>query len=375
MGDARQEQFRQSHMDRALSLARRGAGRTAPNPMVGCVIVSPEGEIIGEGWHQKAGGDHAEIAALKAAGPRAKGASVFVTLEPCNHQGRTGPCAKALIDAGVKEVFYAMDDPNALAAGGGEALRAAGVNVMSGLRQAQARELNRAWLFSFRERRPYIIGKSAMSLDGRIATQQGESQWITSDESRREAHLLRASADAILVGAQTVIDDDPALSARLEHETRYPLRIVLDSTARTAPGAKIYERNGPRTPSAILATTKRATPAKLAAFAEMGVETLELPADAQGRPDLSAVLTALYERQIVTLLIEGGGDIMGAFFDADLLDEIEIFVAPKLIGGGKPAFAGGGIERLSETERFEITSRPQAGPDLRFHCRRRRESA
>ncbi len=349
-------------MGRACDLARRATGRVAPNPMVGCVIMRPPGEIVGEGWHDGPGRDHAEVMALKEAGDAARGATAFVTLEPCNHTGRTGPCADALIEAGIGEVVFAVADPNPIAAGGAERLRAAGVPVRAGLCEDEARDLNRAWLHAQKYKRPYVVGKTAMSLDGRIATAAGESQWITAPESRKAGHLLRRNADAIIVGANTVITDDPALTARIDGETSYPARVVLDSTARTPPGAKAYERNGAGN-QALLATTPAAPARRLAAFREMGVEPLVLPADHDGRPDLNALLSALFERDIHSAMIEGGGELLGAFFDAGLIDELHLFIAPIVIGGGKPAFGGDGVRALADASRFHFRRAEIDGPD------------
>lgn len=372
MGDAQKiDALHRRHMDRAIELALRGAGRVSPNPMVGCVIVRDGDAIVGEGWHAGPGTPHAEVSALDEAGDKARGAIAFVTLEPCNHHGDTGPCAEALVEAGVSEVIYAMDDPNPLAAGGAERLRAAGVNVRGGVGEDSARHLNRAWLHFIANKRSYVVGKTAMTLDGRIATASGESQWITSDESRKAGHQLRAAADAIIAGAGTIIADDPALTARTERGTEYPLRIVLDTKARTAPGAKVYERSGK---GALLAATDAAPAARLSAFKEMGVEVLVLPADDAGRPDTHALLAALHERNIVSVLVEGGGEVLGAFFDADLLNEIEMFVAPKLFGGGKPAFGGDGIAHLTDADRFSFQQIKSAGPDFRFRGVRRKEA-
>ena len=373
MGDAQEiENIHRRHMDRALTLALRGAGLVAPNPLVGCLIVREGASIVGHGWHEGPGTPHAEVGALKEAGEKARGATAYVTLEPCNHHGRTGPCTEALIEAGVAEVVYAMGDPNPLAAGGAERLRSAGVKVRVGVGEDLARHINRAWLNFIEHERPFVVGKTAMTLDGRIATAGGESQWITGEESREAGHRLRHEAGAIIVGAGTVIADDPALTARTEHGTGYPLRVVLDSTGRTSPGAKVYERSGK---GALLAATGAAPAARLSAFEEMGVEILVLPADERGRPDLHSLMSALYERDIVSVLVEGGGEVLGGFFDADLLDEMEMFVAPKLFGGGRPAFGGDGVDRLAEADRFDFQQIGSGGPDFRFKGVRRKEGA
>ena len=347
-------------MARALELAGQGVGLTAPNPMVGCVIVR-DGQIVGEGWHRGAGLAHAEAEALREAGDRASGARAYVTLEPCRHHGRTPPCTDALVKAGVSEVVYAIADPHHLAAGGATLLQTSGVKVRAGVLETEARELNRAWLHSLKARRPFVVAKAAMSLDGRIAARSGESKWITGALARERAHELRRMADAIVVGAGTVIADDPALTARLDGEAHHPLRVVLDSTGRTPPGAKAYERSGR---GAVLATTAAAPARRLDAFREHGVETLFCAPDAAGRPRLDDLLDRLYGRGVVTVAVEGGGETLGAFLDHDLVDEVWLFLAPLLIGGGPPAFAGVGPERLSDIRRFDFGPPESLGPDL-----------
>lgn len=358
MGDARDDiRF----MELALRLAgRRDAGRVSPNPRVGCVLVK-DGAIIGEGWHEGAGEPHAEIAALKNAAGAARGATAYVTLEPCNHTGRTGPCVEALIDAGVAEVVYAVADPNPLAAGGAERLRAAGVKARRGVCEDDARSLIRHWLHRAETKQPYVVAKFAASLDGKIAAESGDSKWITGAEARAEAHAIRREVDAILVGANTVIADDPSLTARSgEHVVYEPLRIVLDSTARTSPGAKVFDRSGR---GALLATTDAAPAARLAAFREHGVEILRLPAIA-GRPDVTALLDHLGAREINSVLVEGGGETLGAFFDAGAVNEVAGFIAPIIIGGGKPSISGVGIDKIADALRLHRASFHTVGGDI-----------
>lgn len=347
-------------MSRALELARLGMGATAPNPMVGCVIVK-NGQIVGEGWHKGAGRPHAEPEALSEAGDRARGARAYVTLEPCNHHGRTFPCTEALLKAGVSEVVYAIADPHALAAGGATRLQTGGMKVRAGVLQEEARELNRAWLHTLQAKRPYVIAKVAMSLDGRIAPRGGASKWITGALAREKGHEIRRMADAIIVGAGTVIADDPALTARLGGEEHHPLRVVLDSTARTSPGAKVFDRAGK---GALIAITAAAPAKRLDRFREHGVEPLLLAADERGRPRLDDLMAGLRDRGVATALVEGGGETLGAFLDADLIDEVWLFIAPVLIGGGVPAFAGEGAERLSDIHRFDFADPEAVGPDL-----------
>lgn len=368
MGVAREKDI--AYMKEALALAARGAGSTAPNPMVGCVLVN-DGKVVGAGWHEAAGKAHAEVAALADAGDAARGSTAYVTLEPCNHTGRTGPCTEALIAAGVAEVVYALADSNPVAAHGATRLLTAGVKVRGGVCADEARELNRAWIHSLKHQRPYVIGKTAMSLDGRIATANGESQWITSDVSRAKAHRLRKFADAVVVGAETVIADDPALTARIGDEIHHPLRVVLDSAGRTPAGAKVYERIGK---GALIATTPRADHDRLTEYQAMGAETLILPADPHGRPELSELLDALHERGVLAVLVEGGGKVLGSFFDADLIDELHLFIAPVIIGGGRPSFGGRGVERLHEALRYEFSAPEPLGPDLYMRGVRRMEA-
>ncbi len=349
-------------MRRALALAARGEGLTAPNPMVGCVLAR-DGEIVAEGWHKGAGTPHAEAEALRDAGDGARGATAYVTLEPCNHWGRTGPCAEALIEAGVAEVIYAMADPNAEAAGGAATLRAAGVAARGGLCEPEAAALNRGWLHRLRAGRPYVFAKFAASLDGKIATHAGHSQWITGPAARARGHDLRAGVDGVIVGANTVIADDPALTARPSgRETRRPLRIVLDSAARTPPGAQVYDRAGA---GALLAVTDATPRARLDGFRGLGVDILTLPKDAHGRPDAEALLQALGARGLNAVMIEGGGAVLGAFFDAGLIDEVWAFIAPVVIGGaGKTPVGGVGAARLDEAFRLDAVEIEQLGPDM-----------
>ncbi len=368
MGDARENDI--AFMLEALALAARGAGTTAPNPMVGCLLVK-DGKVVGSGWHEAPGKAHAEVNAIADAGERAQGATAYVTLEPCNHTGRTGPCTEALIEAGVTEVVYALSDSNPVAAGGATRLLTAGVKVRGGVCADEARELNRPWVHSLKHKRPYVIGKTAMSLDGRISTSTGESKWITGEISRARAHQLRKFANAIIVGAETVIADDPALTARIGDEIHHPLRVVLDSAGRTPPGSKVYERLGK---GALIAMTSRAPQARINAYRELGVDTVICGADASGRPDLVDLLGALHERGVLSVLVEGGGEVLGAFFDADLLEEIHLFVAPKLIGGGKPAFGGHGVDRLYFSERYSFAEPQKLGSDILWRGVRRLEA-
>ena len=357
-------------MQRAIALAQMSAGATSPNPMVGCVIVR-NGEIVGEGWHAGPGKLHAEPAALAAAGDAARGATAYVTLEPCNHHGRTPPCSSALIDAGLREIVYAIDDPNPTARGGAVALRAAGVIVRSGVCHAQAYELNRAWFHSVEIGRPYVVAKAAMSVDGRVATSAGESKWITGECARRKGHELRWRSDAIIVGADTVIHDDPTLTARINEDVRHPLRIVLDSKGRTSPGAKVFERSGK---GAVLATTPALSAARTNEYFEFGVDVMRISADDKGRVDLHDLLNTLHQRGVVSVMVEGGGRTLGAFLEHDLIDEAWLFLAPVMLGGGRAAFDGASPSRLADAARFDFDEPQMLGPDIFIRARRNREA-
>ncbi|MEM8987482.1 MAG: bifunctional diaminohydroxyphosphoribosylaminopyrimidine deaminase/5-amino-6-(5-phosphoribosylamino)uracil reductase RibD [Pseudomonadota bacterium] len=355
-----------TYMRRAIALAKRAEGYTSPNPMVGCVIVK-DGAIVGEGWHAYPGGPHAEVEALAQAGAAARGATAYVTLEPCNHTGRTPPCTKALIASKIAEVVYAVADPNPAAAGGHATLEAAGIKTSGGFLAHEAEDMNRFWLTRVTKSRPHIVVKFAASLDGKIATRTGDSQWITGPGSRARAHDLRHAADAILVGVDTVLADDPALTARpkslaLGAAPAHPLRVVLDSTGRTPTTARLVSGDLPG--DKLIVTTDKAPARFDEAMAAHGVEVLRLPADASGRVDLKALLTALADRDIVCLMVEGGANILGAFFDAKLVDEVWAFLAPVIIGGPKTAVAGAGPDALADALRLDIKELERLGDDI-----------
>ncbi|MEO0399892.1 MAG: bifunctional diaminohydroxyphosphoribosylaminopyrimidine deaminase/5-amino-6-(5-phosphoribosylamino)uracil reductase RibD [Pseudomonadota bacterium] len=345
----------------AISLAERATGDTAPNPRVGCILVK-DGAVVGQGWHARPGGDHAEVAALKDAGENARGATAYVTLEPCNHTGRTGPCSVALIEAGVGEVVYAVADPNDIAAGGAAAINAAGVpcrKATGGV--AEAEHLTRAWRYSVSKKRPYVVAKAAMTLDGRIATRNGDSKWITGPEARARAHELRREADAILVGAETVITDYPTLTARIDGREWGPLRVVLDPQGRTPPGAKVFDRSGR---GALLVVSETLPESATRAHQRLGVDILRAPYHAATGLDLDVVLEALHARNILMLMVEGGGRALGAFADADRINEIWLFYAPRLLGGGASAFNGEGPALINDAARFELEAPEPLGNDF-----------
>ncbi|MCG8275739.1 bifunctional diaminohydroxyphosphoribosylaminopyrimidine deaminase/5-amino-6-(5-phosphoribosylamino)uracil reductase RibD [Stenotrophomonas sp. NLF4-10] len=349
-------------MARALRLAERGAWTTRPNPMVGCVIAQG-GEVVGEGFHQRAGGPHAEVFALRAAGERARGATAYVTLEPCAHYGRTPPCALALVEAGVARVVAAMGDPFPGVDGGGFALlRQAGIEVAVGLMEERARELNRGFLSRIERGRPFVRVKLAASLDGRTAMASGESKWITGPAARADVQRWRARAGAILTGAATVLADDPALTARAEAgEFLPPLRVVLDARLRTLEHTRVREGGAP--------TLYLHDPA-LAPPALEDTQFAAAPLLADGRFDLHAVMTLLAARGINEVHVEAGPTLCGALLAAGLADEVLLYLAPLLMGeSARPLLAGLGIDTMAQARPLEVADLRSVGKDLRLLLR------
>ena len=335
------------HMRRALELAVRGQGFVEPNPLVGCVIVQAEGTVVGEGFHGRFGGPHAEIEALRVAGPRANGATLYCTLEPCCHHGKTPPCTDAILAAGIQRVVAAMPDPFPQVAGGGlRALQAAGVEVRVGLLAEESRRLNAPYLKLVEQSVPWIIAKWAMTLDGKMATRSGDSQWISGEAARRVTHQVRGRVDAILIGSGTAAVDDPLLTAR-PPGARTATRVVVDSRAvlslesqlvRTARDTPVLSAVGPDAPDAAKQQ-----------LASAGCEVWVCQAaDSQER--LRLLLRELGRRRMTNVLVEAGGRLLGSFFDAGQIDEVHAFIAPKLIGGLSAAspFAGAGVERMAD---------------------------
>jgi diaminohydroxyphosphoribosylaminopyrimidine deaminase/5-amino-6-(5-phosphoribosylamino)uracil reductase len=350
-------------MARALRLAERGLYTTQPNPRVGCVIVK-DGEVIGEGAHLRAGEPHAEIYALRMAGERARGAELFVTLEPCAHHGRTPPCADALVAAGLRKVWVAMVDPNPQVAGGGIArLRAAGIEVETGLLAADAERLNRGFLSRMTRQRPWLTLKLAASLDGRTAMANGESQWITGDAARADVHRLRAAAGSVMTGVATVMADNPQLTARgLDIPVRQPDRIVLDSTARVPLTARIWDGDARR--FWVVGETPRQAPD--------GVDVLTVKRDGDGSLNLPDALAALAAREVNEILLECGPRLAGAALQLGLVDEIVAYVAPMLLGHEARPFAYlPGFERLSQRLALQFVDTRMVGSDLRITLRPR----
>lgn len=346
-------------MARALQLAGRGRFTTFPNPRVGCVIADESG-VLGEGWHEYAGEPHAEVHALRAAGERARGAELFVTLEPCSHHGRTPPCADAVVEAGVRKVWVATRDPNPRVAGQGIArLRAAGIEVEVGLLEPAARELNRGFISRMERSRPYITLKLAASLDGRTAMASGESKWITGADARADVHCLRAEAGAVLTSSATVLADDPALTVRVGAPVRQPDRIVLDSKARVAAHAKVWNRDGAR--------CFHVSGSACAAVPASGAERIEVPTSADGRIKLGLALRELARREVNHVLVECGAGLAGAFLHEGLVDELVCYLAPCVLGDAARGLARiPGLETLDRRVQVKFTDVRQVGPDLRI---------
>ncbi|WP_433509939.1 bifunctional diaminohydroxyphosphoribosylaminopyrimidine deaminase/5-amino-6-(5-phosphoribosylamino)uracil reductase RibD [Nonomuraea sp. CA-143628] len=380
-----------AHMARAVELAACGRGATSPNPVVGCVVLDASGNVAGEGFHAYAGGPHAEVVALRAAGERARGGTAYVTLEPCDHTGRTGPCSLALLDAGVARVVVAVADPTPKAAGGAARLRAHGVVVESGLLAEEAERVNAEWLTYARLGRPYVTWKFAATLDGRSAAPDGTSQWITSPEARADVHRLRAESDAIIAGIGTILADDPRLTARpgdpadqarpdhpigpgltfrltspAERErltspaldaVRQPLRVVVDSEARTPPGAWVLDGEAPT-----LVAVADDVETRLKA------ELIRLPRQ-DGGLDLHALLRELAAREVVSVFLEGGPTLAGAFLRQGLIDRVIAYLAPALLGAGPAALGEAGVATIAATHRLAFDDVSPIGPDLRLTAR------
>jgi len=331
-------------MRRAITIAADGLGTTSPNPCVGAVILDAGGSVVGAGHTAPAGGSHAEVRALDEAGARARGGTAVVTLEPCNHTGRTPPCVDALLTAGLARVVVAVRDPNPMAAGGIERLRAAGVTVDVGVRATEAAYGLRYWLSAVRLGRPYVIWKYAATLDGRSAAADGTSQWITSPEARADVHRLRGTVDAIVAGVGTVLADDAALTVRGTGAPRTPLRVVVDSSGRTPATARVRDN---------------AAPTWIATTAEVG-------ATADGRVDVAHLLKHLHARGVRGVLLEGGPTLAGSFLRAGLVDEVVAYVAPKLLGAGPAALAHAGSRTIADALELTLTDVARVGPDLRL---------
>ncbi len=351
-------------MRHALALAARGRGFVEPNPMVGAVVLDATGNRVGEGWHQKFGGPHAEVFALEAAGEKARGGTLLVTLEPCCHWGKTPPCTDAVLRAGVRQVVVAMADPFPRVAGGGlKILRDAGLEVHVGLCEADAKRLNAPYLKLLRTGRPWVHAKWAMTLDGKIATRTGDSKWISGDESRRRVHELRGRVDAVLVGRGTVVADDPLLTAR-PPGPRVPTRVVVSALGELPERCRL-RATALDTP--VIVYTASANEPKLDGWAADGAEVVPLPASDTGL-SLDEVLADLGRRRFTNVLVEGGAGLLGSVLDANAADEYHVFVAPKLVGGESLSPVGGtGVARMAEALRLTGLTAEVSAEDVYLH--------
>lgn len=346
-------------MLRCIELARQAQGRTAPNPMVGAVVVR-DGQAVGEGWHARAGQPHAEVGALSAAAELARGATIFVNLEPCSHHGRTPPCTEAILRAGIARVVVGMFDPDPRVDGRGVArLREAGLEVVTGVCEDECRELNLAFLTAVRRGRPLVVLKAAATLDGRIASASGESQWITSAAARTHVHGLRNRLDAILVGSGTALADDPRLSCRAEGG-RDPVPVVLDARLRVPADARMFAGG-----SGALVYSTRQPPV------EHPATVVQVPAAPGGGVDLEAVLAHLARRGVHSVLVEGGGQVHRAFLEAGLYDRVMLYLAPRVLAGGPGWVAGPGVQRLTDSFDLELVQVTMLRPDVLLELRRR----
>ena len=352
----------EKYMRQALEIAKYAIGRTSPNPMVGAIVVR-DSRVVGQGWHRQAGSPHAEINALQQAGTLAQGATMYVTLEPCSHYGRTPPCADTLISAGIKKVVVAMNDPNPLVAGKGlKKLREVGIEVVEGVLSVEAAILNEIFIKYISTQMPFVVLKSAISLDGKIAAYTGHSQWITGQESREYVHELRDCYDAILVGIGTVLVDNPSLTTRLPHKGKNPIRIIIDSRARTPLDAHVVTDGLAQT---IIAVTHKAPQDRVNALRACGAEVVVIN-EKQSGVDLRQLFNTLAMRNITSILIEGGGNINASVLDENLVDKIYWFIAPKIIGGqsARGPVGGQGVADVNKAHMLEDMNIEHIGQDI-----------
>ena len=345
----------------ALSLAKKGEGKVSPNPMVGAVLVK-NGKLIAKGYHRYFGGPHAEVEAIQRAKDKARGCTLYVTLEPCSHYGKTPPCTQAIIRAGIRRVVIATLDPNPINSGRGvQELKKAGIETELGVCEEEATKVNEAFFKFMKKKIPFVVVKVASSLDGKIATSKGESKWITGQKAREFAHRLRDKMDAILVGINTVISDDPSLLAPSKDSLA---RVILDSKLRIPLNSKILKNQDKA--DTFIFTTSKADRQKLCELKSRGIKVAIVKEDQDGRVDLEEVLKKLASLEIMILLVEGGGKVIGSFFDKGLVDKLFLFLAPRIIGGRNSLtwVEGKGVDLLSQTPHIEVSSLRKIGQDL-----------
>ena len=354
------------YMEQALSLAKLALGQASPNPAVGAIVVS-NGVVVGQGYTQPPGSWHAEVSALKQAGEKARGGVMYVTLEPCCHYGRTPPCSQAIIAAGITEVHLAMIDPNPLVSGRGkEELEGGGIRVYVGEHEEEAKEINEAYTKFITTGMPFVTAKFAMSLDGKIATKSGDSKWISGEEARKYVHNLRYTSDAIMAGVNTILIDDPRLTCRCGGgrggtAKKQPLRVIVDGKGRTPSTARVFSEPG----KVLLALGRSVKPQEAKDFTQVGAELLELPSEGE-LVDLERLLRALGKQEITSVLVEGGGILLGSLFDGGLVDKVIAFIAPVIIGGreAKTAVGGKGVDKVVDSFKLERVKVEKLGEDL-----------
>ena len=359
-----QKETDEMYMDHALNLALKGQGMTTPNPMVGAVIIK-NGRIIGEGYHAKAGERHAEVVAIENAIEVVTGATLYVTLEPCSHYGKTPPCTELIIEKDIERVVIAVLDPNPMVAGRGvKRLRECGISVTVGVLEKQAQRLNEVFMKYIVTKRPFVVYKSSMSLDGKIATSTGESQWITCEESRKDSHSLRHIYTGIMVGIGTVLADDPLLNCRMDGG-KQPVRIVVDSSLRIPEESRLVQTAD--TYPLIVATTSKGNEAKKRRLRAYGANVWNMPSDEQGRVDLPGLMKCLGENEVDSLIIEGGGTLAEQALNVGIVDKMIVYIAPQIIGGkdAKTPVEGKGIQCLSDAWKLQEWSSQMMGTDLK----------
>jgi len=353
------------YMALALSLAKLAQGEVSPNPAVGAVIVKND-QVIGQGYTQPPGSDHAEIVALKQAGDNARGATLYVTMEPCCHRGRTGPCTQAIIEAGINEVHFAMTDPNPMVCSKGQIqLEQAGIKIVVGEHASEAADINEAFVKYITKGLPFVTAKIACSIDGRIATRSGDSKWITGEPARKQVQQLRYFSDAVMTGANTIIADDPLMNVRIAVKggiiRKQPLRIILDGLGRTPPESRIFDQSG----STLVVLGENVSDEVKKKLSDRGADLLEMPVN-EGKVNLNKVLRELAHRQITNILVETGGNLLGNLVDEGLIDKMIIYMAPMIIGGeeSRVAIGGVGFSKISDCPRLQRVKIENVGEDI-----------